>query len=945
MQLGVFPKSGFDQSVTTPVLIGVLASWLATEAFGWVFAGLVVPGYLGAVFLLEPIGGLIDVVEALVTYGVARLIGEHLSKTGLVSRSFGRERFLLVVLVSVIVRLVIEGLILPRYVPHATWAFSIGLVVVPLAANACWKTGLLRGVVQNGIPTLIVFVLLKYVLVPYTNLSLAGFELATENVGASFLASPKAYILLLTGAVLAAVANVRYGWDFNGILVPALVGLVVVEPVKLGATFAEAVILLFVTKAVIRLTPLSRANIEGPRRLVLFFSVDYVLRFAFAWVVGRRIPGADVATLMGFGYLLPTLLAVKMSQKSSVALVLFPTAKVGLASFGVGTALGFVALLFDKPPTAEAKSSRALPEPPARGGQAALWVAASSLSEGQEPDRARLPPGREMAAILGERDQAAARARAERYGLEVGATAGGSIWVARERYDSPGDRVGLPAVIARRGFADPPVVVFVPTPRATPELAYVAGWLVEANLADVAVVAGIDERAEHLVDGAARALARSLAHGSPLLSLRRSTGAPAKVTLAAGRTRDLAVWLSAAPARVAAGAVDLEVPAASADNILARDAPPLFDGGPGESPSALALSLDALIPRGIARPHAPEEVLVLRRRALTEALHPTPGGPSALARLDAQIAGYRYVVFRADKPVVGLLPASAPRQLATLARDGQSGRVVEAPHAGVVSTRDVAVRLWSALDADRLVLGSTTVGAMYHGDAIRAAHATAMEHSRSVTMLRTSLEPTSGGALYSAWGQGGAGSGGLAVSALATMGVTATEAPLELADRGIATRTLFAGTSLVGVRLDAAAMEAASYEALRGTSKTLGDLPRLDAAGLATAASELAKAPIRPWALDAARLGELVNAAGYEASIGARRAVVQSVRDKTASAAVVRTRRGAYLVVVADVGAARVVAASPLETTSAPRPNAVKKPAVAQCDEVLFAGGACEVPR
>src|ERR1700722_5125693 len=107
--LHLFPKSGFDQSTTTPVLIGVLLSWIFTEWFGWVFAGLVVPGYLAAVFLLDPRAPFIGV--------------------------FGRERFFLVVLSSILVRLAVEGAILPRLLPHATWAFSIGLVVVPLAAN------------------------------------------------------------------------------------------------------------------------------------------------------------------------------------------------------------------------------------------------------------------------------------------------------------------------------------------------------------------------------------------------------------------------------------------------------------------------------------------------------------------------------------------------------------------------------------------------------------------------------------------------------------------------------------------------------------------------------------------------------------------------------------------------------------------------------------------
>ena len=309
MTLPIFPRSGFDQSVMTPVFLGVLVSWFFTETVGWVFAGLVVPGYLAAVLLLEPAAAGVDVFEAVLTYGLARLVAEHLPRIGVTSRVFGRERFFLVVVVSVLVRMAVEGWLFPRLFPHVSWAFSVGLVIVPLAANACWKTGLLRGIVQNGVPTAIVYLLLREVLVPHTNLSLAGFELATENMTASFLASPKAYVFLLTGAAIASAANVRYGWDFNGILVPALLGLTVIEPVKLGATFLEALLLYAFVTALVRTTPLRRANLEGPRRTVLFFTVDYALRFVWAAAVGRQLPGGDIVAFMGFGYLVPTLLA------------------------------------------------------------------------------------------------------------------------------------------------------------------------------------------------------------------------------------------------------------------------------------------------------------------------------------------------------------------------------------------------------------------------------------------------------------------------------------------------------------------------------------------------------------------------------------------------------------------------------------------------------------
>ena len=310
----LFPESGFDQSAITPVFLGVLLSWLFTETLGWVFVGLVVPGYLATLFWLDPRSACIDVMEAVLTYWVARALCEHLSRTGLTSRLFGRERFLAILVVSVLVRLALEGALIPLVLPHARWAYSIGLVVVPLAANACWKTGLVRGLFQNGVTTLLVYALLRWVLIAHTNLSLAGFHLSIESAAGIFLRSPHAYVLLLTGAILAAVANVRYGWDYGGILIPALVSLVVTTPVKFAATFLEAGVLVLLVGLLLRFTTLGTWNIEGPRRAVLFLSADYVLRFTAAAALGHHLPGTEIVELSGLGYLLPSLLAVKVSQ-------------------------------------------------------------------------------------------------------------------------------------------------------------------------------------------------------------------------------------------------------------------------------------------------------------------------------------------------------------------------------------------------------------------------------------------------------------------------------------------------------------------------------------------------------------------------------------------------------------------------------------------------------
>src|SRR5207237_10791545 len=81
---------------------------------------------------------------------------------------------------------------------------SIGLVLVPLLANMAWKLSLRRATVQIGVTVLITWFVVVHVLLRFTNLSYSSLELTYENVALDFLGSPKAYIILLTTAFLAA---------------------------------------------------------------------------------------------------------------------------------------------------------------------------------------------------------------------------------------------------------------------------------------------------------------------------------------------------------------------------------------------------------------------------------------------------------------------------------------------------------------------------------------------------------------------------------------------------------------------------------------------------------------------------------------------------------------------------------------------------------------------
>ncbi len=345
----IFPQQALDNSIITAVLIGLVTLLIFTEVFGWVFVGYVVPGYLASVFLTLPESGFAIIFEAIITYALVWLISERGAKARVWARFFGRERFLLFVYVSVVVRLVMESAVLPRLsllIPALTGIelqndfFSVGLVLVPLLANAFWKTGMARGLLQSGTATIITYAALALVLVPFTNMNLGKFELTYENVALDFFSSPKLYIILLTGATLASSYNLRYGWDYNGIMMPALIAIAFFSPWKILTTFVEAMLVAALFFALTKLPGLRSLNFGGGRKITAVFFTGYVVKWIIA-VVLPDMPTLSATDLFGFGYLLPSLLGVKILQKRQPFVVLLPTFNAAFYAVVLGSAMAF----------------------------------------------------------------------------------------------------------------------------------------------------------------------------------------------------------------------------------------------------------------------------------------------------------------------------------------------------------------------------------------------------------------------------------------------------------------------------------------------------------------------------------------------------------------------------------------------------------------------------
>ncbi len=390
--LPLVPSTYVDSSLFTAVLLGVLLLFVLGELYGWPQSGLVVPGYLAGVLVIQPAAAAVIAIEAVLTWALAVALGRGLPRILPISRPFGRDRFFLILLCSVFVRLAVEAGWGEDFTASMGWDVhgpfhSMGLVLVPLAANALWMPGLLRGVPLVGLPVLAVYWLLDGVLLPYTNLNLSHFAFTYENLAHDFVSVPRAYILLLVSTLLAMRLNLRFGWEFGGVLVPGLLAIAWIHPEQLLATLAEVLVTVWILRLLTCVPPFSRVNLSGLRPLVLAFSVSYLLKLGLAVWLGENAPGLRATDLFGFGYLLPSLVVVRCWRQGQLMRVLLPTTLASLGGFVLGSGVG-MALEGLRPLTTD--TPQELAAPPQIPAWQALARGTLPRVPGREPDEGTL---------------------------------------------------------------------------------------------------------------------------------------------------------------------------------------------------------------------------------------------------------------------------------------------------------------------------------------------------------------------------------------------------------------------------------------------------------------------------------------------------------------------------------------------------------------------------
>lgn len=354
--LNFLPAGGLASSVITTVWVGVMVVVFFNLRFGTTLSGLVVPGYLIPLVIVHPASGWVILIESVITYLIARVVADRgLVRMGL-GEMFGRDRFFVLILISVLVRVCSDGFILPLLAEQlAVWGapyelrsglHSFGLIIIALCANQFWNGGIKVGAITLSVYLFFTYAIVSYVLMPLTNFNISTLGYMYEDIASSILASPKAYIILITAAFVSSRMNLRYGWDFNGILIPSLLALQWYDPFKILTTFFEAFVILFAAQAVMKLPVIRKMNMAGARQLLLFFNVGFFYKLGLGFAIINWFPSVKVTDFYGFGYVLGTLMALKMYQKGIAIRFTRTTVQTSLAAIIMASFMGYAMTLF-----------------------------------------------------------------------------------------------------------------------------------------------------------------------------------------------------------------------------------------------------------------------------------------------------------------------------------------------------------------------------------------------------------------------------------------------------------------------------------------------------------------------------------------------------------------------------------------------------------------------
>jgi hypothetical protein len=657
--------------------------------------------------------------------------------------------------------------------------------------------------------------------------------------------------------------------------------------------------------------------------------------------------------ITGFGYLLPSLLAVKISQKRDSALVLLPTAIVAVAGFAFGSASGFA---FD------ALGRNGTPEPMAAGSPqpaypnaiepAVRWSAAMASRTGHRTDS---HTGRDAQTLAHALSRAALHPDQEPPPELFLRRIDDTCWFGERLHDLD-ERRGGPAVFTRCHRQEHPtgLVLFLPAPLASPAAASIAGSLFARGAVDAIVVAGVDRNPEasELDAVAARELAvqlaeRGSARGTVVDLVDAADGRAAEATdVPASLLAELGA-LGLRPTLVPGPTSILRVDASTMPRAELTPSTERIDA----TSLAAADELDGAELR--ATSETPEELLAVRRLVLEPLLGTPDATRRALATSAARSLGFRVDhVLRgsAKTPTTVLVPTTKSPRFGLVVRDDGGGAwVVELAHGEHTNRRRFGTALAASLDASAFVVtfedGAAPPSSALMGEAVALATWARPLNERALVRIGPPSESLSARtAAVSSWdvSEGAPAPGNLEL-ALYTLGVTAKAQPMNASVLDTVTRHEPRTTPTFIIGASPSVLEVFSPAKADLTDERWPSSPSIDD-DCGVVAKNLATTILAPGSDLALDLPALALASAHNRSVTARRRLDELEQRGVVKLALVRANSGRYLAAAIRSANGLRVTCTAFDAIDTHLPVA-RESSVEGCVPKLMFGGICDVER
>lgn len=498
-----------------PVAV-VLGTVLVALARGWLGDATrtgILPGLLAAVLLARPVDGAVAILGGVVTAGLGWGLTEGPIRLGWWTRPPGHVRTFALLLLSLPVRVALEGgsapglaALLGKPGGDGFDLLGPGLFLVPLVALACAADGIPLGLARVAAVTAPTW----GVLAGLGSLGLTHLAWPTDGADPGtlpVLADPRLGLLVVAAAALGAWNTARYGWDLAAFGTPVLLVLVAGDPLRLLASLAVALTLHVAGEVAGHLPGLRRRRLPDPLALPLLLALAAML----AGGLDRLLTALELPFLgpdpWGLGWLLAAHLAFTVRRHHGHLRALVPATWTWAQGLGAGMVVALLLAALQPDPGNPGEATPGPLAPTRQGGspagsmdRAVILAGAAATRQGSDGAEVARRHATEIHVLerlgKGESDieaSLAALASPHRV-LSLEPRADGRRCVGLRETALP-----LPA-----GTATPPGLpstwwcggegpgLYVPTPLADPDSLPVAAWLAQRVDLSWIVVEGTD---------------------------------------------------------------------------------------------------------------------------------------------------------------------------------------------------------------------------------------------------------------------------------------------------------------------------------------------------------------------------------------------------------------------------------------------------------------------